>query len=552
MPENFRATLAAVWQDPFCRRLIFLGMAVHLALAFAFHLSPDETHYALYSINPDWSFFDHPPLAGWLQWPLGQLVRALGSAGTGGFAGTFSDVLMRVLPMGCWALSAWGAAALAQVLFPQVLLVARAALVLWVLSVMPHLLGLALVPDSILMPIICMAMAVCWHLCDAAQLRNMRLWLALGGLLGLAGLTKYTAIFIGLGCILALFLAHGPRVLAVPGAWVGVVVAALLISPVLGWNAANSWISLAYQTGHAAGNADWRLVRVAGFVIVQLLGYGLLLVVGAWAARRVARHGGSRSAPSVATQAIEQTQRPPTAGGPTLSPLAFCLCFALPPLLLMVYLSGRGSTLPHWSVTAWLALLPAAAAGCVVLWQVARRRMIAIGVFQAVCAVGLFTLMLSGGVQRETGDEAQSLPGKVPASASFNPFTDLYGWDAAALRARALSEQFADKNGRPTLAVMSWTLASRIAWYAKSPTLVVQRHLDQFGLWWGVLQPGDHALVVDWSQMSFAPPVGPQEFERCELLEQQPVMRWGRQIAHFNFQLCRNWQGPKERAIDRR
>jgi hypothetical protein len=110
----------------------------------------------------------------------------------------------------------------------------------------------------------------------------------------------------------------------------------------------------------------------------------------------------------------------------------------------------------------------------------------------------------------------------------------------------------AENNGKPTLAVMNWTLASRIAWYARAPTKVVLRHLDQFGLWWGVLQPGENALVVDWSQMSFLPPVGPNEFERCDLIEQQPVIRLGRQIAHFNFQLCKNWQGPRESALDRR
>jgi hypothetical protein len=172
--------------------------------------------------------------------------------------------------------------------------------------------------------------------------------------------------------------------------------------------------------------------------------------------------------------------------------------------------------------------------------------------------------MLSGGTQSERGLEASSLPGQVPATAQFNPFADLYGWDAAALRARALAAQLASTQATPakppvpTLAVMNWTLNSRIAWYAHQPTLVVQRHLDQFGLWWGVLQPGDDALVVDWSQMSFAPPVtatglasSSPGFERCELLEQLPVLRWGRQIAHFNLQLCRNWQGPKETVHDR-
>ena len=535
--------------DSMAYRMVGVGMALHLLLAFAFHLSPDETHYALYSVHPDWSYFDHPPMAGWLQWPFGAVASALGRVGVG------PNLLMRLLPMACWAISAIWMAALAARLYPGVPFVQRAALCLWLLSPVPHLLGLALVPDSLLMPLLCAVMALCWRLCQRSEVGNVRLWLALGVALGLAGLSKYTAIFIGLGAVLALLLAHGLQVLKQPGAWLALVLAALLITPVIGWNAANGWISLVYQANHAKGNAAWELRHVAVFVVVQLLGYGLLLVLGV--------------ASGLKKQAVPAAGKPAV---PTMSAARFCLCFGLPPLLSMLYLSGRGSSLPHWSVTAWLALLPLAAAGCARLLQrlpgpsVAwvpwgRRMVLGLAIFQGLSCLGLFGLMVSGGTQSERGLEATGLPGQVPATAQFNPFADLYGWDAAALRARALAAQHAralPANGQvrpPTLAVMNWTLNSRIAWYADQPTMVVQRHLNQFGLWWGVLQPGDDALVVDWSQMSFAPPVtqagGLPLFETCELLEQLPVLRWGRQIAHFNLQLCRNWQGPKETVHDR-
>ncbi len=529
MPDSLRGVLAGVLKDPVCRCLILLGMVLHALLAFAFNLSPDETHYALYAINPDWSYFDHPPMAGWLQWPFANLL--------GG-----NDVVMRAVPMLCWALATWWIAALAQLLYPGRAFMARAAMGLWLLAPLPHLLGLALVPDTVLMPLICAAMYFCWCLCDAAQVRRLGLWLGLGVCLGLAGLTKYTAIFIGLGAALALLLAHGPRLLALPGTWLAVLVAALLITPVIAWNASHQWISLAYQTGHAAGSQDWLPRRVAAFVLVQVLAYGVLLVVGIWSAR------------TLPASDLPNSARSATLGRSisNLSPWLFCGCFGLPPLLLMVYLSGRGSTLPHWSISAWLAWVPAAAAGCLALWQNRMKGrhkwVVGLGILQAVACIGLMGLMLSAGTASEQGDEATSPPGKVPASAPFNPFADLYGWRDAAHRAKALAQQ----NGHATLAVMSWTLDSRIAWYAQSPVKVVQRHLDQFGLWWGVLQPGDNALVVDWSQMSFAPPVGAAEFEHCELLEQMPTVRWGRQIAHFNFLMCRNWQGPKEGALDRR
>ncbi|NCU93095.1 MAG: glycosyl transferase, partial [Burkholderiaceae bacterium] len=50
--------------------LVALGTIIHLALGFTTELSVDEAHYALYADRLAWSYFDHPPLVGWIQWPL--------------------------------------------------------------------------------------------------------------------------------------------------------------------------------------------------------------------------------------------------------------------------------------------------------------------------------------------------------------------------------------------------------------------------------------------------------------------------------------------------
>lgn len=537
--------LRQIVTDRWSLALLLGGLLAHVLMAFSFHLSPDETHYALYAINPGWSYFDHPPLAGWVQWPWAKL---------GGH-----DVLMRVVPMLCWTLAGLGVMAVTAELsavngaasplrspltsparhapVSHPLFTPRAALLLWMLSPIPHLLGLALVPDTLLLPITCAIMGVTWRLCSDAPARNWPLWLWLGFFLGLAGLSKYTAVLIALGAVLALLLAHGPRFLAQPQPWVAALVAAILISPVILWNAAHDWISLAYQFGHAKGVAEWRASRMAGFVLVQLLGYGLLLLVGWLAALRLSpRRNGTEV----------------RVGQPISAPL-FCACFGLPTLLLLTYFSGRGATLPHWSATAWAALVPAAAIGCQLLWQRRRTLLIGLGIFQALCCAALAGLMLYGGVSSETGGQTTSAPGQAVAGAQFNPFADLYGWDDAARRGRALAQANAAATVQPTLAVFNWTLASRIAWYARPlPVKVVQRHLDQFGLWWGTLTRGESVLLVDWSQMSFAPPVGADQFEQCTLLEQRPVVRAGRQIAHFNFLLCQNWQGPLGLPLDGR
>ena len=508
--------------DRFGIALLASAALVHLALALGFHLSPDEAHYALYASHLDWSYFDHPPLVGWVQWPALML---------GGH-----DLLMRVVPMACWLLAAVGVMLLTGELYPLTGS-ARAAVLLMVLSPMPHLLGLALVPDTLLLPITCAVMWLCWRLCDATRLRRMSLWLALGVCLGLAGLSKYTAVMLALGAALVLLWAHGIRLLALPGPWFAVLLAAVLITPVLGWNASHDWISFTYQLGHVAGAQEWRLSRVAVYLLVQLIVFGLLLLAGLVAAMRL-KGTASEAAP---------VQASPAPVFP-VSPLAFCVCFGLPSLLLFAFLSGRGSALPHWTAPAWLALMPPAAAGCVALWKRHRVALMVVGSVQALTFTVLAGLMLSGGVASEKDAQAQSQPGQMLDTAPVNPFADLHGWDAAAGRGLALAQT----QGVKTLAVMNWTLANRIAWYARPlPVKVVQRHFDQFDLWFGTLVPGESVVLIDWSLMSFVPPVGAKQFERCDALDQLPARRMGRQIAHFNFMLCRNWQGPLEPPLGR-
>ncbi len=517
------------------RWLLLGALLAHLVLAAVLSLSPDEAHYAVYGSRPDWSYFDHPPLVGWVQWPGAML---------GG-----SDLLMRIVPMVCWLLTAWGVIHLTGLLYAHTpraaapdrqgpnggLLTGRlhgagraglagVAVLLLVLSPVPNLLGMALVPDSLLTPLTCAAMILTWRLCDAAESRRLGLWLALGVCLGLAGLAKYTAVLLALGCALALVRAHGLRVLRRPALWGAAGVALMAVVPVLGWNAAHDWISFRYQLGHAAGSSQWRGYRVAVYLLVQVLGFGVLILVGVLAARR---------------DPASRLRQPST----RISPLGFVACFGLPPLLLYTALSGRGTTLPHWSTPAWIALMPVAAAGVLSLWQSRRALVKTLVGLQGLICVAMVLLLLAGGIGRESEPQASSLPGQMRDRAPVNPVADLYGWEEAAQRAKALAQA----NRIDTLAVINWTLASRIAWYARpSPVKVINRHRDQFDLWFGTMTPGESVLLIDWSPMTFAPPVGPDRFEQCDLLEQLPVRHAGRQIAHFNFLHCRNWQGPAE------
>ena len=133
---------------------------------------------------------------------------------------------------------------------------------------------------------------------------------------------------------------------------------------------------------------------------------------------------------------------------------------------------------------------------------------------------------------------------KAAAKPRANPFADLYGWREAAEKA----SQLAQLHQANALAVTNWSLASRVAWYARPlPVKVVNSHGDQFQLWFGGLQPNDQVVWVNWSLMRFDPPNAPHQFKSCERLDEMVLSHWERPIAIFDFWLCKGWTSAPTR-----
>jgi hypothetical protein len=94
------------------------------------------------------------------------------------------------------------------------------------------------------------------------------------------------------------------------------------------------------------------------------------------------------------------------------------------------------------------------------------------------------------------------------------------------------------------LALAHWTLASRIAWYARPMSVkVLKNKPSQFELWFGRPVQGERMIVIDWSQMSRAAPVGQNQFKQCRDLDTLTVIHLGRQLSQFHYWLCEDWQG---------
>ena len=466
---------------------------LHLAIGASIGLSVDEAHYLLYAAHPDWSYFDHPPLVGWVQWPLVALGAPVW--------------LLRALPGTLWLLSAWGVFHVATRL-PQARPGAgRWALAVFSLAPVLHVLGIGLVPDTLLMALAIWAMALTLHMVRQPALAGWGWWLLLGLVLGLAGLSKYTAVLLAAPVVLCLLLHHGAQLLLQARVWAALLLALLVVSPVFWWNAQHGWVSFQYQLQHGAGGR-WEALHVLQFVLIQVGAYGPLLLAGCLPA------------------GLPQSWR--------------WRGFFLIPFAVLAYMAGGGVSLPHWSAPAWVCLAPFAGLLVARAWGAGRRRLIAaLALLQVLICAAMLGLTLGAGAPLMSRTLLVTPEGD-------NPFSDVFGWDAAGERARAL----AAARGLSSVAVQNWTLASRIAWYAQPlPVHVLDTGMSQFMLWAGDLAVGGDTLLVDVSRLSFTPPVGEHGFSRCTLLETLPAYRWGMPVARFNLYDCRGWGGsPKPQA----
>ncbi len=481
------------------RALLALVFALHLLLGANLGLSVDEAHYALYAAHPALSYFDHPPLVGWAQWPLVALDA--------------STVLLRLVPGVLWLgtvllvyrLAVRLAADRGRAVQTQAGFWAVATLLL---APLLHILGIGLLPDTLLMFWSAALMLQTLRLMARLHASSWVQWLLLGLLLGLAGLSKYTAIFTAVAVALCLLHAHGLALLRKPGLWLAIVLALALVSPVAIWNAQNHWVSFVYQAKHGGGGS-WQGLHLVRFLLVQALAFGFLLWWGGVGVRSVAT--GER----------------------------MLLGFFAIPFAVLAYLSGGGTSLPHWTAPAWVALAPFAGIGLARTWVSGKRFPVrAMVLLQALACVALPAAMLSAGMPFMEGKTASAESSDAP-----NPFADLHGWDAAGARAKLLAAQ----QGLDAVAVQNWTLASRIGWYARPLKVhVLEDRFDQFDLWAGKLAVGGSALLVDWSQLPYEPPLGAHGFAQCHKLERLEVRRWGYAVSSFDFYACRGWSGQPE------
>lgn len=300
-------------------RVAAIGASVYLlAVRFVYvagvELLPQEAYYWNYSQHLDLSYLDHPPMVAWLVW-----------LGTSVFGQT--ELGVRAGALGASLIALWFSVRFAENLlghthgYPVALLFA----------VLPFFFatGFFMTPDA---PLVACWAGALYFLERALLAGSRRAWLGVGIVVGLGLLSKYTIALVALAALAYMLLdRRARRWLFCAPPYVAILLALVLVSPVLLWNAQHGWASFIFQ-----GPQRWS--RPPSFDLPELFWNVLILITPpgvaavAWGLSRSSR--GRR----------------------------FGFVFTLVPLSVFVLSSLRNETKLNWTGPVWLAALPFMAA----------------------------------------------------------------------------------------------------------------------------------------------------------------------------------------------
>ncbi|MCD6190421.1 MAG: glycosyltransferase family 39 protein, partial [Sulfurimonas sp.] len=306
--------------------ILFVAL-LRLLLAPLVGLGVDEAHYLLYALNLDLSYFDHPPLVGWIQYVFISVFgdEEFGARVAAILIGFFTSIFIYKL--------IYDINKNAKTAFIAVLALHA--------SFLFNALFIMLMPDTLLFLLI---LPVIFTVIELEKRNSYTMWILLGILLGLSGLAKYTAILFLIPIILYFLVKKRYDLLFSIKIIPAVIVALLIVFPVIVWNIQNDWASLAYQSNHVVGS---NTIKWNGFI--QSLG----AQIGAYN-------------PFLVPLAFYGLYRALRSQNNTLFLSGL---FGLTLIIFFTYASLYKTALPHWSALFYLLFIPIGAFYIIDSWK---------------------------------------------------------------------------------------------------------------------------------------------------------------------------------------
>jgi dolichyl-phosphate-mannose-protein mannosyltransferase len=240
-------------------------VALRLVAAAWTPLTFDEAYYWMWSKHLAGGYYDHPPMVALLI-RLGTMI-----AGDTEFGVRLVSILL-ALPM------SWAVYRTAAILFGG-RRVASTATILLNVTLMAAVGTLIVTPDA---PLLVASSFVLFYLAKVLETGRGAWWLAVGAAVGMALLSKYTALFFGPAILI--WLISVPKLrrwLISPWPYLGGIVALAVFSPVILWNRDHHWVSFIKQIGRARIE-DFRPALIGELIPTQIaFATPLVFILGA-------------------------------------------------------------------------------------------------------------------------------------------------------------------------------------------------------------------------------------------------------------------------------
>ena len=297
--------------------LVVLFLTSLIGAGGLFH---DEAYYWIWARHLDWGYLDQPPMVAYVVY----LTVAL--AGHSEFAVRVGAVLLFM-----------GTLSLMFILGTSFFGIRTGFCAATILAVVPGFVGAAtfISPDVIFLFFWMLSMLVTHR-----ARHHSSTWYAAGLCWGLALLSKYTAVLLFPATFGFLVLSRTARVwLRRPHPYLAVLIAFLVFSPVVAWNARHDWLSFIYQLNHGRGIGNTQsfieYIISQGMLLSPFILIGGLLALVYGSVRGLMRNEDN---------------------------LLFLACYTWPPLVLFTLRKGK----IHWPLPAYLSMI------LLLAWLIAR------------------------------------------------------------------------------------------------------------------------------------------------------------------------------------
>lgn len=423
--------------------VIILFSVLRFWLGLQITLGSDEAHYALYGMNLDWSYFDHPPLVGWVN---AFFIFIFG----------VHDWVFR-LPAICSGIVT------ALFVYNFSLHISRDSKVthkvIWITqtALLPFALFLMFLPDTIMVPF---ALWSAWQVLKLLEEQSWINWFGLALSLGFSGLSKYTAVFLIVSILIIVLSEQKLKRFLTFKMLASAALALLLVLPVLYWNHLHEWISFKYQTDHVVGEVSYSFDSFFKSLAAQVIAYGPIWILF--------------SLFVLSKIKLDRVSK-------------VLLWFVLPQFLFFSYSGLKGFVLPHWTLFIYLIWF-------VVVFSNGFKSDKFKKTFWASLILSFSLILL---VVLEFTFKF------IPFENYKSAYTDLSGWHEVHDELKKIKES--GKYSDFSIGVSNWSLGSRSVYYFSdvAPVFVLDQRFDQFDLWEKKQRKSDLFLLVKWHGFDF-------------------------------------------------